>query len=61
MFRDASVVRRTSGSYVAHALLRAVSRLVSILVPGVMKTLASIDTSVDAARLGAYATKAFKI
>ena len=35
---------------VAYALVRAASRLVSMLVPGVMKTPASVDTSVDAAR-----------
>jgi hypothetical protein len=41
--------------------LRAASRLVSMLVLGVMKAPAGVDTSVEAARLGARATKAFNI
>jgi hypothetical protein len=46
------------GSYVAHALMRAASRLVSMPVRG-SKEKPSDDTSVDAARLGACAAKAF--
>ncbi len=45
--------RRLKLANVAYALVRAASRLVSMLVPE-----ASDDTSVDAARLGACATKA---
>jgi hypothetical protein len=45
---------------VAYALVRAASRLVSMPVPGGVKT-PGVDTSVDAARLGARATKVLNI
>jgi hypothetical protein len=43
-------------AFVAYAPRRAASTLVSMLVPGVMKILGSIETSLDAARTSAYAT-----